>query len=126
MRIAALAFLLAGCSGMKVAVDPISITDRNKYDQDRAQCEEVAKTYDLTGTKLTTGAIAGVTGGATVAGVALAVAGGVFPPAIPFIVAGTLAAGAGGYGWGRGKEKEAREKILAACLTERGYKAYPP
>ena len=111
---------------MKVAVDPQSIHDRAKYDTDLAQCRQVAETYDLTGTKVTTGVIAGVTGGAGVAGIALAVAGGVFPPAIPFIAAGALAAGAGGYGWGRGKEKEAREKILASCLTERGYKAYPP
>lgn len=126
MRPVVAALLLAGCSGMKVAVDPVSITDQAKYKADLAQCEEVAKTYDLTGTKVTTGVIAGTAGGATVAGIALAVAGGVFPPAIPFIAAGALAAGAGGYGWGKGKEREAREKILAACLTERGYKAYPP
>jgi hypothetical protein len=111
---------------MKVAVDPTSISDRAKYDADLKQCREVAETYDLTGTKVTTGVIAGTAGGVGTAGVALAVAGGIFPPAIPFIVAGALAAGAGGYAWGRGTEREAREKILAACLNERGYKAYPP
>lgn len=111
---------------MKVAVDPVSISDQSKYKVDLAQCEEVARTYDLTGTTVTTGVIAGAAGGATVAGVALAVAGGLFPPAIPFIVAGAVAAGAGGVGWTKSKEKDAREKVLAACLTERGYKAYPP
>lgn len=111
---------------MKVAVDPVSITDQTKYQTDMAECRKVAETYDLTGTTVTTGVIAGAAGGATVAGVAMAVAGGLFPPAIPFILAGAAAAGAGGVGWTKSKEKEAREKILAACLNERGYKAYPP
>lgn len=120
------ALLLTGCSGMKVAVDPKSVTDQAKLEQDKAECLQVAETYDLTGSKITSGAVAGAAGGATVAGIALAVAGGVFPPAIPFIAAGALASGAGGYGYFRGKEKDAREKILADCLIERGYKAYKP
>lgn len=120
----ALACLLMGCSGMKVAVDPMSIQDQTKFKADQAECLRVAETYDLTGTTVTTGVIAGAAGGVTVAGVAMVVAGGLFPPAIPFIVAGAAAAGAGGVGWTKSKEKEAREKIMAACLNERGYKAY--
>lgn len=126
MRALVAAMLLAGCSGMQVAVDPRSITDHEKYKGDLAQCQDVAKNYDLTGTTVTTGVVAGVAGGTAVAGIAMAVAGGLFPPAIPFIVAGAVTAGAGGVGWTKSKEKEAREKVLAACLNERGYKAYPP
>ena len=56
----------------------------------------------------------------------MAVAGGLFPPAIPFIAAGALGAGAGGVGYGQAKESEAREKIYAECMNQRGYRAYSP
>ena len=118
--------LLAGCSGMQIAVDPQSIKDQEAYRKDLAECESVAKTYDLTGTTATTGLIAGAAGGTAVAGIAMAVAGGLFPPAIPFIAAGALGAGAGGVGYGQAKESEAREKIYAECMNQRGYRAYSP
>ena len=63
-------------------------------------------------------------GGAAVAGVATAVAGAVFAPAIPFILAGSAAGGALMGGSAKKKETAAREAILAQCMTDRGYKAY--
>ena len=124
MRYLAPLLLVGGCSGMQVAVDPSSIADQDKFKADRAECQKVAETYNLTGTTVVAGTVAAAAGGVTVAGIAMAVAGGLFPPAIPFIVAGAAATGAGGIGWNKSKEKDAREKIMAACLTERGYKAY--
>lgn len=119
------ALILNGCaSSVIVAVDPASIKDKAKFDEDYKLCQEVARTYDLssdTGTNAALGAAAGAVG---VAGVATAVAGAVFWPAIPFIIAGGLAGGGLGGGMTKQKESEARESILSSCLTERGYKAF--
>lgn len=123
--LAALSMIISGCaSSVNVAVDPGSITDRAKFQEDYKLCQEVAKTYDLsqdTGANAALGAAAGVIG---VAGVATAVAGAIFAPAIPFIIAGGAAGGAVGGGMTKQKESEARENILASCLSERGYKAF--
>ena len=117
--------LLSGCAAsVIVAVDPGSIKDKAKFDQDYKLCQNVAKTYDLssdTGTNAALGAAAGAVG---VAGVATAVAGAIFWPAIPFIIAGGAAGGGVSGGMTKQKESEARENILSSCLTERGYKAF--
>ena len=116
---------LGGCASKpQMVVDPRSITDQAKYEQDASECLEVAKTFDLSG-RTAAKAIGGAAiGGAAGAGVASAVAGAVFAPAIPFIIAGTLT---GGGIWGASSSKEenrAREKILVQCLNDRGYRAY--
>jgi len=119
------ALLVSGCaSSVNVAVDPASVKDKAKYDQDYKTCQDIARTYDLsndTGTNAAVGAAAGAVG---VAGVATAIAGAVFAPAIPFIIAGGLAGGGLAGGMTKQKESEARENILSECLTERGYKAF--
>ena len=73
------------------------------------------------GTNAALGATAGAVG---VAGIATAVAGAIFAPAIPFIVAGGAMGGGVTGGMTKQKETEARESILAQCLSERGYKAF--
>ena len=117
--------ILSGCaSSVTVAVDPGSIKDKAKFDSDYKLCQDVARTYDLsddTGKNAVFGAAAGAVG---VAGIATAVAGAVFLPAIPFIIAGAAAGGGLGGGMTKQKENEARENILSNCLTERGYKAF--
>ena len=117
--------ILSGCaSSVTVAVDPGSIKDKAKFDSDYKLCQDVARTYDLsddTGKNAALGAAAGAVG---VAGIATAVAGAVFLPAIPFIIAGGVAGGGLGGGVTKQKENEARENILSSCLTERGYKAF--
>jgi len=119
------ALALTGCmSSVHVAVDPGSILDKKKFDQDYKLCQTVAKTYDLsvdTGVNAALGATAGAT---TVAGVATAVSGAIFAPAIPFIIAGGAMGGGAGGSLTKAKESRARENILADCLTERGYKAF--
>ena len=123
----ALCVSLLGCStAPQVAIDPKSIVDTAKYEADMSECKTVAESYDLssaTGTSAVAGAAAG---GVAVAGVATAIAGALFAPAIPFIIAGTLAGGGAAGGYSKAKETAAREKILADCMTERGYKAYAP
>jgi hypothetical protein len=115
----------SGCaSSVNVAVDPSSIKNRAKFDEDYRACQEIAKTYDLssdTGANATMGAAAGAV---TVAGIATAIAGAVFAPAIPFIIAGGAAGGGLAGGLTKQKESEARENILSGCLSERGYKAF--
>ena len=123
--ITALALLVSGCaSSVNVAVDPASIKDRARFNQDYKACQDIAKTYDLsndTGTNAAMGAAAGAVG---VAGIATAIAGAVFAPAIPFIIAGGAAGGGLAGGMTKQKESEARENILSECLSERGYKAF--
>ena len=57
---------VSGCaSSVNVAVDPGSIKDKTKFDQDYKLCQDVAKTYDLAGdvgTNATLGAAAGAVG----------------------------------------------------------------
>ena len=121
----AVAMIISGCaSSVNVAVDPSSIKDKTKFDQDYKACQDIAKTYDLsndTGSNAAMGAAAGAVG---VAGIATAIAGAVFAPAIPFIIAGGAAGGGLAGGMTKQKESEARENILSGCLSERGYKAF--
>ena len=116
---------ISGCaSSVVVAVDPASITDKAKFDQDYKLCQDVAKTYDLSSDTTTNAAMGAAAGAVGVAGVATAVAGAIFWPAIPFIIAGGAAGGGVSGGLTKQKESEARESILSSCLTERGYKAF--
>ena len=117
--------IFQGCSTtLNVAVDPGSITDRIKYNNDHDTCRKVAETYDLSGDTTKNAAVGVAAGAIGVAGIATAVAGAVFWPAIPFIIAGGVAGGATGGGMTKSKETSAREKIMAECLTQRGYKAF--
>lgn len=117
--------IFSGCSTtLNVAVDPSSILDRIKWNSDHEACRQVAETYDLS-SDTTKNAVLGVAAGAAgVAGIATAVAGAIFLPAIPFIIAGAVAGGTAGGGLTKSKETSAREKIMAECLTQRGYKAF--
>ena len=116
---------MGGCaSSVTVAVDPGSIKDKAKFDQDYKLCQEVAKTYDLSNDTATNAVLGGAAGAVGVAGIATAIAGAVFLPAIPFIIAGGVAGGGLSGGITKQKESEARENILSGCLTERGYKAF--
>ena len=88
---------LGGCSSSpQVIVDQTGV-DKVELEKDKSECIEIARTYDLeneTAGKVLAGA---AIGGAAIAGDATAVAGAVFAPAIPFIIAGSLA---GGGLWG--------------------------
>jgi hypothetical protein len=121
------AALLTACtntSKLQVVVDPGSVVDKAKYDADAAQCIDIAKKYDLKGQAAGNAAVAAVASGGAVAGVATAVAGAVFAPAIPFIIAGSLLGGGVAGDRVNKKELAAREKILTECLKDRGYKVY--
>jgi len=125
--IALTALIISGCtntSKLQVVVDPSSVPDKTKYDVDAGQCINIAKSYDLTKQTVGNAAVAAVATGGAVAGVATAVAGAVFAPAIPFIIAGTLLGGGVAGDRVNKKELAAREKILADCLKDRGYKVY--
>jgi hypothetical protein len=128
-KILAIVFLLllsACASTPQVAVDPKSIVDVVKYNKDKDECTAVATSYDLSGKVGANTAVGAVAGGAAVAGIATAVAGAIFWPAIPFIVAGTAVGGGVGGGMSKQEETQAREKILSECMTDRGYKTYAP
>lgn len=119
--------VLAGCSSTtKVIVDPKSVTDGTKYNRDLNECTNLANTYDLSADTTKNAALGAAAGGVAVAGVATAVAGAIFWPAIPFIAAGTLLGGGTAGGMTNSDQGKARERILADCLTDRGYKAYRP
>ncbi len=118
------AFLSACSSQPQLAVDPKSIVDTAKFASDQNECLAIAKNYDLSGNAVKNAAVGAAAGGAAVAGVATAVAGAVFLPAIPFIIAGAAAGGGLMGGSAKKKETEAREAILAQCMTDRGYKVY--
>ena len=118
--------LLSACSSSKpmIAVDPNSISDQQTYNKDFEGCLALAKTIDISNEKMMKAAGGAAIGTAAVAGVATAVTGAIFAPAIPFIIAGGLA---GGGLWGSSvsdEEKQARESVLAGCLSDKGYKVY--
>jgi len=121
--------LLVGCSEEyepTVVVDNSQVSDMKKYNTDLEQCKGLAKTIDLK-SEAALKSLAGATaGGMAVAGVATAVAGAVFLPAMPFIVAGS-ALGGGVMGAGiSAKEAKQRNKIFGSCMRDRGYKSYIP
>ena len=108
----------------RLAVDPSSIKDQAEYNEAFDYCLSLSKTVDMTDEKVMKGVAGAAIGTAAVAGIATAVAGAVFAPAIPFMIAGGLA---GGGLWGSSsskEEKQAREAILAQCLSDKGYKVY--
>ncbi len=117
-----MAFSLIGCaSSPQVVVDPNSITDPKKYEQDFAECKAVAEGYDVADA---TAGSAALGAGAAVGTAALVLAtGGLYllPGGIAAVGAGGAAAGGG---ISKNREGRAREKIWANCLTDRGYKAY--
>mgnify|MGYP001279041940 CR=1 FL=1 len=116
--------IIAGCSSApQVIVDQAGV-DKGKLKADTDACIEIARSYDLENETAGKAVAGAAIGGAATAGVAAAVAGAVFAPAIPFIVAGSLA---GGGLWGAKiskKEADARQAILESCMEKRGYEVY--
>lgn len=122
---ALVALLIAGCASKpQIAVDPKSIPNKAKYEQDVTECTTVAENYDLTEGTAKTAVVGAAVGGGAAAGVATAIAGAIFWPAIPFIAGAALVVGTGSGGVVKVKEADARETILSDCMTERGYKTY--
>lgn len=117
--------LIAGCASKpQIAVDPKTIPNKAKYEQDVNECTAVAENYDLTEGTAKTAIVGAAAGGGAAAGVATAIAGAIFWPAIPFIAGAALVVGTGSGGVVKVKEADARETILSDCMTERGYKTY--
>ena len=118
---------LAGCSSkMRSIIDDTKVSDFQKMDRDVADCVHFASTIDLTDEKLVRGSIAGASIAGGVAGVAMAVAGGVYAPAMPFIAAGAVLGLSAGIAKGEIDEKQAREYIYSQCLMSRGYTVFTP
>ena len=108
----------------QVVVDTSKVENLEQYKIDKAQCTKLASTIDLNTEAASKALAGGAAGGLAVAGVATAVAGAVFLPALPFIAAGT-AAGGGALGYSvKAKERKKRDKILGNCLRDRGYVSY--
>lgn len=127
LALSPLALLISSCASTpQVVIDPRSINSEAKYQKDLNECYSIARSYDLSDSTNRNAVIGATTGGFTVAGVATAVAGSVFLPAVPFIVAGAIAGGTAGGGLTKSGETASRENILADCMTDRGYKAYRP
>lgn len=119
--------LSTGCaSKLQVIVDPKSIADETKYQRDMDECHGLAKSYDLSDNTRNNALLGAAGGGIAVAGIATAVAGAVFLPALPFIAAGAAAGGLTGGGLTKSGETTAREKIWADCMKDRSYRIYAP
>jgi len=127
MSIIFAAAILTACtntSKLQVVVDPKSVVDKAKYDADAGECITIAKNFDLENQAAGSAVVGAVAAGGLTAGVASAVAGAVFAPAIPFIIAASLLGGGVAGDRVNKKELAAREKILTECLKDRGYKVY--
>ncbi len=125
--LASLSGALYGCStAPQVVVDPRSIKSEEEYRRDMGECHKLALSYDKSDSTTGNAVVGAAAGGVTVAGIATAVAGAVFAPAIPFIAAGAAAGGTLGGGLSKGGETASREKIMAECMVDRGYRAYSP
>jgi len=118
-------FFLIGCaSDPQLIFDPATVESAAQFELDQQECTEIASTYDLTGETVIKSVAGGAIGATAVAGIATAVAGAVFLPAIPFIIAGGVV---GGGLWGNSvsqEEAEARDQILSQCMEDRGYRIY--
>ena len=116
--------LLSACAtGPQLVVDPKSIKDSSQYVVDLNECIALSKGYDASNAK-TGGAAVGALAGLGTAALILATGG------LYLLPAGAVLAAGGGAALGsksaRNSESRAREQIQAACLNERGYKAYAP
>ena len=49
VAIAVAVSLIAGCATQQLVVDPKTINDQAKFEQDKAECKTVSETYDQTG-----------------------------------------------------------------------------
>ena len=118
-------FLMSCASSTpQMIIDPASVSDASKLPIDQSECTAIAQQYDLTGEIVAKGIGGGAIGAVAVAGIATAISGGLFAPAIPWMLAGGTASGAL---WGSSasrNEIEARENILSECMTDRGYRVY--
>lgn len=114
--------LVSACStSPQVIVDPKSIRDQSKYNVDMSECKSISQNYDLSGSTAGSAVLgAGVALG-TVAAI-LATGGLYLLPAGVAVAGGTGAAVGGGVT--KSKESQAREKIWADCLNDRGYTVY--
>ncbi len=116
--------IFTGCSSAPQVIVDQSGVEKAQLKKDTDECIEIAKTYDLENETAGKAVAGAAIGGAATAGVATAVAGAVFAPAIPFIIAGSVA---GGGLWGARvskKESDARQAILESCMEKRGYEVY--
>ena len=118
----ALTLVLQACASKpKIAVDPSSIKDVAKYEKDVEECRAVSLNYDSSDAVAKSAAVGAV--GSLASAVAILATGGLYLlPAGAAVVGGTGAAGGGGVA--SSKQNAAQEKIWAACMVDRGYKAY--
>ena len=120
-----ISLFVVGCSSQpRIVVNQATVENQEQYDQDFKLCYDIASTIDLSDEKAIKSVAGAAMGGTAVAGIATAAFGAVFAPAIPFIVAGSLA---GGGLWGSSASKEeriARERIMVQCLRGKGYEIY--
>ena len=84
---------LAACSSAPQVIVDMAEVDKAELEKDKNECLEIAQTYDLDNEAAGKALAGAAIGGAATAGVATAVAGAVFLPALPFILAGSLAGG---------------------------------
>lgn len=121
-----LMFSMTACATpVQLVVDPHSISDRPKYDNDTAECKSLSDSYQ--GNDAATAGAAVVGGTAAGLGAALAVA--VATGGLILIPAAVVAVGGGGMMGGaheQNKVNRSRENILVQCMNDRGYKAFSP
>jgi uncharacterized protein YcfJ len=99
-------------------VDPVSITDNERYQSDLAECTRLAdqaqnETYRDAGTRSVVG---GVLGAATGAAIGAAVGGG------SGAATGAAVGGATGVVGGAVTTRGHRDEVIRNCLQNRGYK----
>ena len=114
--------ILQSCASKpKIAVDPSSIKDVAKYDIDVEECRAVSLNYDSSDAVAKSAAVGAV--GTLFTAVAVLASGGLYLLPAGAAVAGGTGAAVGG-GMASKKQNAAQEKIWAACMVDRGYKAY--
>ena len=118
--------VLSGCvsNPPQAPVDLSSITEMEKFKEDKTLCVDNAMEYALTAEAVLSSAMGAVVGGSIVAGIAVIVAGTINPVALPFISLGTFTGAVGGATGVKIEENSVRESILKKCLTDKGYRVY--
>ncbi len=120
--IAALAVLAGGCTTtqerVQNRVDPASISDNERYQQDVAECTRLADQSQTETNRdmATRGVVGGLLGAATGAAIGAAVGGG------SGAATGAAVGGATGVVGGAVTTQGHRDEVIRNCLQNRGYK----
>ncbi len=118
VSLATLFLLLVSCAGYRPVIDPASVQDRERYQIDLVECQDIARLNSDTGASATGGAVVGGAIGAGLGAIISAIFGGNVGEGA---AAGAVLGGAQGALGGAATSEDRYRQIYANCMRGRGY-----